>query len=217
MSDVLRVKWTILVESLPQPLLHCSRCNCTASFRTSGRIRVNANGRRIDAWLIYRCTSCHSSWNRPILERRRLRSIDPPFLAALQANDPALARRVALDVDDLKRRVGSVEQFDEVIVLKEVQSLSTGPARQVEIFFAVQHPTACRLDRLLAAELQLSRSHLQGMEESGSLIVPGGPRAMRNPVRDGMRVTIAIAAGHGHLLAAFGELPFEKARGMPTA
>src|SRR5689334_17573730 len=98
MSDVLRVKWTIGVAKPPQPLLHCSRCNGTTNFGASDRIRVNSNGRRIDAWLIYRCTSCDITWNRPILERRRVRSIDPLFLAALQANDPRLARRLALDV-----------------------------------------------------------------------------------------------------------------------
>jgi hypothetical protein len=221
MSDILRAKWTILVEKPPQPLLHCSRCNGTASFRANDRFRVNANGRCIDAWLIYRCTSCDSTWNRPILERRRLRSIDPLFLAALQANDRALARRVALNVEDLRRRVGEVEQFDTAVVVKEVQSSSTVPARQVEILFAVPYPIACRLDRLLAVELQLARSHVQAMEKSGALvIVPGGPRAMRSPVRDGMRVTIVIAAGHGHPSAQFGELPsvsLAKVRGTPTA
>ena len=143
-------------------------------------MRVNANGRRIDAWLIYRCTSCDNTWNRPILERRHLRSIDPHFLAALQANDSAQARRIALDVEDLKRRVGRVEQFDEVMVLKAVQSLSTAPARHVEIHCVVPHPTACRLDRLLAAELRLSRNQVQAMEESGALmVVPSGPRTLR--------------------------------------
>jgi hypothetical protein len=189
------VKWTILVEKPPQPWLHCRRCNGTASFRTSGRIRVNANGRRIDAWLIYKCRSCDNTWNRPILERQQLRSIDPQFLAALQANDPMLARRIALDVEDLKRRVRSVEQFDEVVVMKEVQASSAVPARQVEIRFVVPHPTACRLDRLLAAELRLSRSQVHGMAESGALIVvPPGLRPLRNPVRNGMRATIAVSA-----------------------
>ena len=133
MSDVLRVKWTILAENPPQPLLHCSRCNGTSNFRTSDRIRVNANGRWIDAWLIYKCASCDNTWNRPILERRHLRSIDPLVLAELQGNDPKRARRVALDVEDLKRRVGRLEEFDEVVVRKEVQSPSIAPTRQVEI------------------------------------------------------------------------------------
>jgi hypothetical protein len=166
-------------------------------------MRVNANGRCIDAWLIYRCTSCDGTWNRPILERRRLRSIDPHLLAALQANDPTLAHRVALDIEDLKRRVGRVEQFDEVVVLKEVQSLNTMPTRRAEIHFTVPHPTACRLDRLLAAELRLSRSQVHGMEESGTLIViPPGPRTLRNPVRNGMRATIIIYDGDASRITA---------------
>jgi hypothetical protein len=196
MSDVLQVKWTIVAEKPPQPLMHCSRCNGTASFRTSDRIRVNANGRRIDAWLIYKCTACDSTWNRPILERGHVRSIDPLFLAALQANDPRLVRRLALDIEDLKRRVRRVQQFDETVVVKEVQSLSSRPARQVEIHFVVPYPTACRLDRLLAAELRLSRRHVQGMADSGALVgVPTRPRALRNPVGNAMRATLIIPDG----------------------
>ena len=40
------------------------------------------------------------------------------------------------------------------------------------------------------------------MEESGALIVvPSGPRTLRNPVRNGMRVTIAVAAGDADRVA----------------
>jgi len=203
MSDVLRVKWTIGVQSPPQPLLYCRRCKGTRNFTSSGRIRLNANGKRIDAWLIYRCTSCDSTWNRPVLERRPLRSIDPLVLAALQANEPTLARNLALDVEDLKRRVGTVEAFDGVVVVKDTQSWHTGPVRGVEILLVVPHPVVHRLDRLLAAELQLSRSQVHAMAASGALVVtPGKPRALRSAIRDGMRLTILIAPNDPEIVEA---------------
>src|ERR1700730_14609708 len=130
MSDVLRVQWTIIPGSAPEPWLNCNRCRGRTRFRASGKIRVNANGKRVDAWLIYNCTSCHNTWNRPVLERRHVSTIDPPLLALLQTNDPYLSRRLAFET--LRRRLKG-EHFDEATVRKEVVSGSAGPAQRLEI------------------------------------------------------------------------------------
>jgi hypothetical protein len=207
MSEVLRVKWTIVPQKPPQPLLHCNRCNGTKNFRTSEKIRVNANGKRVDAWLIYKCTSCDSTWNRPILERRHVRSIDPLFLTALRANDPKLARRIAFDAEDLRHRVGRLEEFNDVVVLKTVLSESIAPTRLLEVLCVVPHRIALRMDRLLAAELHLSRSRVQSLEKSGELVVfPRGSRVLRRSVRDGMRLMINLPAHDANLIAEAAKL-----------
>lgn len=93
MSPVLRVRWTIVPQTAPQPWRHCRRCGGTRRFRTGGKIRLNANGKLVDAWLIYRCAACDDTWNRPILERRPLRTIDPDVLGAeLQVSQSVIRR-----------------------------------------------------------------------------------------------------------------------------
>ena len=187
MSDVLRVQWTIIPATAPEHWLNCSRCRSTTRFRTSGKIRVNASGKRLDAWLIYRCTSCDSTWNRPVLERRHVASIDPALLAALHANDPELVRRLAFEKS---RRSLKMDHSDGATVCKEVLSRGTGRAGRVEIACAVAEPTGLRVDRLLSTELRLSRSRIQGMQNTGRLATwPGG---LRRPLRCGLRVTIEL-------------------------
>lgn len=194
MSDTLRVQWTIVSQISPQPWLNCSRCGDTKRFRSSGKFRINANGKRLDAWLIYKCTSCDDTWNRPILERRLVQTIDPQFLMSLRANDPALARRLASDAKDLRPRAGHVEMFDDAVVLKSVLSQSIMPAR-LEILCIVPEPTGLRLDRLLATELQLSRSQIRSLEKTRDLVVMNeGSRALRKPARDGLRLTINLCS-----------------------
>jgi len=194
MSDVLRVQWTIIPQRAPQPWLRCSRCGEARAFRSSGKIRVNANGKRVDAWLIYRCTSCHSTWNRPILERRHVRAIDRQFLTSLQSNEPRLVRRLAFDVGELKRRSERVEEFDDARVIRNVLSAAIAPARWLEILCAVPEPTGLRVDRLLASELGVSRSWIRRLEETAALaMLPQGVR-LRQPVRDGMRFVVGLAA-----------------------
>src|SRR5882724_3722987 len=150
MSDTMRVQWTIVPQIAPQPWLNCNRCGGIKPFRSSEKIRVNANGKRVDAWLIYKCTSCDSTWNRPILERRHVRTIDPLFLMSLRANEPELVRRLAFDAENLRRKVGLVEKFDDVVVRKEVLTESMTPVRWLKILCAVPETTGLRLDRLLA-------------------------------------------------------------------
>lgn len=192
MFDVLRVQWTITPRTAPQPWLACSRCGETRRFRSSDRIRVNANGKRVDAWLIYKCTHCDDTWNRPVLDRQPVPAIDPDLLMSLQASDADLVRRLAFDVEGLRRRANRIEAFDDALVVKRVLSGDATSARRLEILCAVREPIALRVDRLLTSELRLSRSCIQRLERSGALVAyPSGARLQR-VVRDGMRLIITF-------------------------
>lgn len=193
MSEVLCVRWTILPQEAPQPLLHCARCGGIRAYGSSGRFRVNASGKRIDAWLIYRCTSCDSTWNRPILERRPLRSVPPPLLAALCANDAALVRRLAFDAATLKRCAPRLNEASGFLVVKELLAGSAARPGELHVLCAVPHPVAPRLDRLLADALRLPRSRVHALAASGVLVTsPAAPRVFSRVVRDGMTIRIGL-------------------------
>ncbi|MPZ30463.1 MAG: DUF1062 domain-containing protein [Rhodospirillales bacterium] len=197
MSDVLRVQWTIIPRTAPQPWLTCSRCGEPRRFRSSDKIRVNANGKRVDAWLIYKCTCCGSTWNRPILERRQVQTIEPDFLTSLRTSDSMLTRRFAFDVEGLRRRAGRVEEFDDALVIRNVLSESTMPTRQLEILCSVPEPVGLRVDRMLANELQLSRSRVQSLAKIGELVAFPPGSHLRRAVRDGMRLVIDLPGYSG--------------------
>jgi hypothetical protein len=202
MSEVLRVQWTIIPANAPEPWLNCNRCRGATRFRTSGKIRVNANGKRLDSWLIYRCTSCDNTWNRPILERRHVATIDPRLLASLQANDPKLSRRLAFE--KLRHKL-EVEHFADAAVRKEVVSESARPVRRLEIACVVPEATGLRVDRLLSTELRLSRSRIRSMQNAGHLAA--SPDGLRRPLRNGLQVRIELLGVHdgdGIALAATG-------------
>lgn len=194
MSGLLRIRWAIAPKTAPRPLINCNRCGTVKAYRCSGKFRVNANGKRIDVWLIYRCISCDNSWNFAILERCNRRDIEPALLQALESNDPALARYHAFDVVALRNQVGRIEEFPEVGVRKEVLGGIQENATALELRLKVEVPTSLRLDRLLANELGISRSRLQALEERRSLVVgQEGAKALRKPVRDGATILIDLA------------------------
>lgn len=194
MVDSLDVLWTIVLRFTPQPWLTCSRCGRARAFRSSQKFRINANGRRLDAWLIYKCTSCDITWNRPVLERRNVASIDPHHLAALQKNDPLLARRLAFDLGDLRQKVERIEEPAEVLVHKDLLSEGANPAQRLDVRLAVPEPTRLRLDRLLATELGLARLRIKGLCEDARLAIsPNGARMLRKPLRDGTALSFDLS------------------------
>ncbi|AMY02862.1 DUF1062 domain-containing protein [Mesorhizobium ciceri] len=207
MSGLLRIHWAIAAKTAPRPLINCNRCGTVRAYCSSGKFRVNANGKRIDVWLIYRCIDCDNSWNFGIFERCNRRDIDPALLAALESNDPALAHRHAFDAVALRNRIGRVEEFSDVSVHKRRLGDTREAATVLELQLGLEMPTSLRLDRLLASELCISRSRLQALEEKRLLIVdPDGAKALRKPARAGntIRIDLAGEADRQAIIAAAG-------------
>lgn len=88
---LLQVQWLVKPLRTPRPWLRCSRCDARTPFISSDKFRVNAQKKRIDAWLVYRCVQCDQSWNFPVPERCPVNGIEPTILRALTENDSALA------------------------------------------------------------------------------------------------------------------------------
>ncbi|MGX5825937.1 DUF1062 domain-containing protein [Mesorhizobium sp. 43Arga] len=199
MGMPLRIHWAIAPQTAPQPSINCNRCGGLKAYRCSGKFRVNANGKRIDVWLIYRCVDCDNSWNFGIFERCNRRDIEPALLQALESNDPELARRHAFDVVALRNQVGRIEEFADVAVHKRLLGGGSESAAALELQLGLEMPTSLRLDRLLASELGISRSRLQALEERRLLVVdPDGAKALRKPARQGMTVRIDLAGEPDH-------------------
>lgn len=193
MCGALRVHWTITPKTAPQPWIACSGCGGPKAFRSSGKIRLNANGRKLDAWLIYRCVDCEKTWNRPLFERRNVRDIDPSVLEALQSNDPEWIRAEAFNLDALRRKSQRIDEFPECDIAKDVVSEAPGWST-LQIELAVSLPVSTRLDRLLASELAVSRTRLQALQDQGSLRINSERSdALRRHVRTGTVVTFDLS------------------------
>lgn len=195
MPGCLTVQWTITPLTAPEPILSCPGCGSARPFRSSGKFRLNANGKQLDAWLIYKCTSCGTTWNRPIFERMAVRKIDPAVLQALQSNDPHHAEAVAFDLHQLRRCAPNVEEAADVEVHKQVLRQDDRAWSRLDIVFALPVATCVRMDRVLAQELGISRTKVQELAKVGHLCAGANTRRqLRKPVRDGMHVTIAREA-----------------------
>lgn len=190
MSCCLMLRWTLVPRDCPRPVFACASCGGNRPFQPSGKIRLNANGKRLDAWLIYKCTDCDRTWNRPIFERRLATDIPAADLAALRAGDPAYVRRLAFDLDAIRRKTSRIEQ-SELVDVEKVTLAAPAGWTALDIAFHAPEPVGLRLDRLLAAELGVTRSRIAALEAAGRLALTAGA-SLKRPPRDGLRVTLDL-------------------------
>ncbi|WP_282611211.1 DUF1062 domain-containing protein [Pelagibius sp. Alg239-R121] len=212
MSSLLSVRWTVKPITAPRPWLPCSGCGKPEAFQSSGKFRINASGKRLDAWLLYRCIACETSWKRPLIERRHIQTLDPSFLSALQSNDSALAETLAFDLADLLRFAARVEVDSDVLVDKKILSAGhtsadlethlglpefrtpTSPWAGLEIALSVPVPITLRTDRLLARELRLPRARVRKLEQTGRLAATlDGRHRVRRPAADQVMIRMDLS------------------------
>ncbi|MFC4017300.1 DUF1062 domain-containing protein [Micromonospora sp. GCM10011542] len=124
------------------------RCHACASerFRASGKFRVNANHKLIDAWLLALCTVCGETAKLTVLERMTVRSVRPELLDRLHHNDPGLTaellqdpavrrrNRIALDWDNAWRLdTGRSDHLDREVVDVSVRLTARIPVRPARL------------------------------------------------------------------------------------
>ncbi|MEM7225236.1 MAG: DUF1062 domain-containing protein [Pseudomonadota bacterium] len=183
-GETLHVRWRLGAGETPMIWRRCRRCNGESPFASSDKFRANAQKKRLDVWLIYRCQRCGETWNRPVIERRPVAQIDPTMLQAITENDRQMARSIA----------GGPSAADGNVTVDKLRTAACPrDPSQVAITLELEAASDLRLDRLLARELKLSRSALRRLCEEGLLdLLPSVNGALRRPARDGQEVRIHL-------------------------
>lgn len=192
MSEILHVTWRLTPLHPPRPRRHCGSCNATTPFINSGRFRTNAQKKRLDIWLIYRCAVCDETWNMPIIERFPAALIPSDQLQCFMRNDPVTATRHAFDLSLLARHSDQIDQSTAATIEKDVDGGNLADAVYLEIAIALSLPCRLRLDALLARELDVTRSALLRAYEAGMITLASG-KAMHGPAFDGQRIRIDLS------------------------
>lgn len=176
------VRWSVVQAAPPAVLRRCPRCDRVQPFHSTGRFRVNGNGRKLDVWLIYACAQCPSTWNRDVHRRVAPSSLGAE-LARFERNDRELAAAVAaapqfpagtpLGASPFTLIAAPVEDASALIV-----DCPWGPGP--------------RLDRVLAEGFAVSRAAVIEATAGGTLGV--SRKQLRRPWRGEVRVELARGA-----------------------
>lgn len=182
---MLRHQWTLRAIESPRVFRRCGRCGERRPFVSSEKFRVNAQKRRIDVWLVYRCCACNDTWNCEVIERAVPEKIGPEALGRFRKNDAGEARRRAFDFAAIRRLGVEVERSIPYSIERPVLSLDHIVRVEIELL----DPISVRLDALLAKALAVSRGRVLEWLERGE--IQADPRCWGNPVRSGQHILFA--------------------------
>ncbi len=177
-------RWHIRPLELPRPWRYCASCASARAFVCSERFRVNAQKKTLDVWLNYRCASCDDVWKLPLFERRSVSDL-AAALDGFARHDPVEVWKYAFDIARLRPHVIRVDTDVRVQVERTSIACESEQAGHVSITFEVPFRCGIRLDRLLAAELGISRSSLERR------VLPEHRDALRKRVRDGQTLKMS--------------------------
>jgi hypothetical protein len=159
--------WVVVPTCLPLVRRRCHTC-ASERFRASGKFRVNAHHKLIDAWLLALCTACGETAKLTVLERTNVRSVRPELLDRLHGNDlgltaellqdPAVRRRnrIALDWGNGWRLdTGGSDHLEREVIDVSVRFAARIPVRPV---------------RVIAEGCGLSRAEAERLIREGKLV-----------------------------------------------
>ncbi|MFE0463120.1 DUF1062 domain-containing protein [Kitasatospora sp. NPDC058965] len=166
-----KARWAVRQSALPTVVRPCPDCDSTR-HRASGKIRVNANHKLLDVWLLLSCTGCDRTSKVPVHERVHVSSLDPARLVAFENNDPAVVRELMMSAS-LARRNGYRLDWAGTWVLEAPGPVPTGDASgplTVQVGFDL--PAPVRVELILMRGLGLSRTAVRRMVADGRVRLP---------------------------------------------
>lgn len=164
MSYLKKAIYTIIPKESYRVIRSCSGCGTKSVYRNTGRFRVNANGNKLDVWLIYQCERCKHTYNLSIFERRNPESIPPEDYQGFLENSPTLSHKYGTDRSFFSRNQAEIN-LKEIAYLfldnatrSESSGLSIFPKAGSLIELQNPFDLKIRTDRIIADFLQITRS-----------------------------------------------------------
>jgi len=121
--------------------------------------RVNANGNKIDVWLIYQCEKCKHTYNMSIYERKKLSGIQPEIYKSFLDNDTELALKFGTDKQFFANNRAEIDWSSIEYNLHVIPGGSSEEFDCIEIYNP--YKIKIRTDKVVADLLHLTRNKIK--------------------------------------------------------
>lgn len=172
MDYVNKIKYEIVPNDTFKIIRGCAGCGCKQIFSSTGNFRVNANGNRLDVWLIYSCDKCRHTYNLPILERVNAEKIPRIEYQAFLANDKKIAFKYGTDKSIFTKNRAEIawnsEQYTVIPIDSKLIDIENDFA---EFTIYNKYNIPVREDKILSDILSISRSKIKKLLKDGQVVV----------------------------------------------
>lgn len=155
----------------------CAGCCRKTNFINTKKFRVNANGSKLDVWLIYQCETCRHTLNLTIYERKKVSSIPKEEYDCFLRNEEELAEKYGRDMSLFQKNKAEIdlERLKYEIVKQcettRCEARGDGGAGEGGVVLTVRNTYGLKIrpEKQLAEILGMSRSQVQKMLREGEL------------------------------------------------
>ena len=171
MSYLKKIEYEIVPKDSFRVIRNCPKCGRKAYFKNTKKFRVNANGNKLDIWLIYQCEECKHTLNLSIYERQKVSSIPKEEYQCFLDNDEQLAEMYGKNMQLFRKNKADID-FEKLnydfIKLRETMEYSDFEER---IVIAINNPYGLKIrpEKQIAEVLGLSRSQVKSLLEKGEI------------------------------------------------
>jgi len=170
-ANIITIDWEIIPLDLPTVSKKCSTCK-NNEFECSKKFRVNSNKKLSDVWLIYKCTSCNSTWNMTVISRKNLNKISSDLFDKYQQNNIDLISQYAFDKGLLKK--------NKVIIIPpliqtlgpDIKEIINYPSKYVDLNIKLRYPLNISVKKILKEKLSITVRFLEEMLKQNVFIFP---------------------------------------------
>jgi len=171
MSYLKKIEYEIVLKDSFLIIRNCPKCGRKTYFKNTKKFRVNANGNKLDIWLIYQCEECKHTLNLSIYERQKVSSIPKEEYQRFLDNDEQFAQMHGRNVQLFRNNKATID-FEKInydfIKLHETMEYSDS---EEQIVVAINNPYQLKIrpEKQIAEVLGLSRSQVKSLLEKGKM------------------------------------------------
>lgn len=171
------IEYEIVPKESFSVIRRCAGCCRKTNFISTKKFRVNANGSKLDVWLIYQCETCRHTLNLTIYERKKASSIPKEEYDCFLRNEEELAEKYGRDMSLFQKNKAEIdlERLNYDIVKRcdttRCEDREDGGVGEVGFVLIVHNTYGLKIrpEKQLAEILGMSRSQVQKMLREGEL------------------------------------------------
>ena len=171
MSYLKKIEYEIIQKESFWVIGNCPKCGRKTHFRNTKKFRINANGNRLDIWLVYQCEECKHTLNLAIYERQKVSSIPKEEYQLFLDNNEQLAEVYGKSVQLFRKNKADIDftglEYGFVKLHETIESSGFGE----QILVTVNNPYGLKIrpEKQIAMVLGLSRSQVKSLLEKGKI------------------------------------------------
>lgn len=171
MGYLKKIEYEMILKDSFLVIRSCPKCGRKTYFKNTKKFRVNANGNKLDVWLIYQCEECKHTLNLAIYERQKVSCIPKEEYQRFQENNEQLAETYGKAMQLFRKNKADIDlekiNYEFVKVNEIVEHVNF--ADQIVITINNPYQLKIRPEKQIAEALGLSRSRVKNLLKEGGI------------------------------------------------